>query len=283
MSYNASRTLPFRIEFMRQVRRRRTLWSYVYVIALPGLVSLASKFGSNQSSDNGRNSFGGGSMDLVGLAGHGAANFTATMLYFATGFVLVTVVAMFCGDTVASDASWATLRYLLAAPVPRTRLLKQKFSVSLLLSLFAVLLLPVASYLIGGLAFGWAPLQSPLGPTFGTWDSIWRLALMSGYVFVSLLFVAGLAFFMGTRTDAPLGAVSAAVIITIISNIMDAIGSLGNARQWLPTHFFYAWLDALSPTIDWTAMLRGASYSLIVFTLCCTATALLFGRKDIVS
>ena len=49
----------------------------------------------------------------------------------SAGFLLVVAVALFCGDTVASEAGWSSLRYLLAAPVPRTRLLRQKLAVAM--------------------------------------------------------------------------------------------------------------------------------------------------------
>ena len=53
------------------------------------------------------------------------------LFFVSAGFLLVVAVALFCGDTVASEASWASLRYLLAAPVPRARLLRQKLAVAL--------------------------------------------------------------------------------------------------------------------------------------------------------
>lgn len=280
MTYHPKSTLPFRVELIRQIRRKRTLAAYSFIIALPLLVAGAVKFGpSGGSSDR----FGGGGLDLVGLATHSAANFTATMFYFATGFVLITVVAIFCGDTVASEASWSTLRYLLAAPVPRARLLRQKIEVGLTLSFGAIALLPITSYLIGGIAFGFGGLQTPLGTTFNTGTGIARLAIMTTFLAFSLLFCAGVAFLMSVTTDAPLGAVGAAVGLVIVSNILDAISALGSLRQWLPTHYAYAWLDALTTNIDWTSMVRGASYSLITFALCLAGAIVKFGRKDITS
>lgn len=280
MTYHAKSTLPFRVELIRQIRRKRTLVAYSFIVALPLLVAGAVKFGpSGSNSDR----FGGGGLDLVGLATHSAANFTATMFYFATGFVLITVVAIFCGDTVASEASWSTLRYLLAAPVPRARLLRQKIAVGLTLSFGAIALLPITSYLIGGIAFGFGGLQTPLGTTFNTVTGITRLAIMTVFLALSLLFCAGVAFLMSVTTDAPLGAVGAAVGLVIISNILDAISALGSLRQWLPTHYAYAWLDALATNIDWTGMARGASYSLIAFSLCLAGAVVKFGRKDITS
>ena len=67
---------------------------------------------------------------LVSLATVGATNFALFTEFAAVGFLLVVVVSLFCGDTVASEASWASLRYLLAQPVPRSRLLRQKFIVA---------------------------------------------------------------------------------------------------------------------------------------------------------
>jgi len=279
MSYHAKSTLPFRVELIRQIRRKRTLVAYLFIVALPLLVAGAVKFGPSSNSDR----LGGGGLDLVGLATHSAANFTATMFYFATGFVLVTVVAIFCGDTVASEASWSTLRYLLASPVPRARLLRQKIAVSLVLSLGAIVLLPLASYLIGGITFGFGGLQTPLGTTFNTSDGIVRLVIMTAFLALSLLFVAGVAFIMSVSTDAPLGAVGAAVGLVIVSNILNAISALGSLRQWLPTHYAYAWLDALANNIDWSGMIRGSSYSLIAFALCLAGAVVKFGRKDITS
>lgn len=278
--YRARSTMPLRVELVRQLRRRRTLVAYLLVVALPLLVCLAVKFGSNPGS--GRR-LGSGSADLVGLATAGAANFTVTMFFFAAGFLLLVIVALFCGDTVASEASWSSLRYLLAAPVPRRRLLRQKLIVGLVLSLGAIVTLPLASYLIGLVAFGNAPLQSPLGGTFTAGEALARIAGIGGYLFVSLLFAAGVAFLMSVLTDAPLGAVGAAVVLVIISNILNAIDALGTLREWLPTHFSSAWLDLLATDVVWTDMARGAAYSVVACAICVAAAVWRFDRKDVVS
>src|SRR6266581_9323361 len=62
---------------------------------------------------------GSGAPGLVDLATTGGLNFAAFSFFASVGFLLVVAVALFCGDTVASEAGWASLRYLLAAPVPR--------------------------------------------------------------------------------------------------------------------------------------------------------------------
>ena len=282
MSYVVGNTLPYRVELYRQLKRKRTAFAYGFVLSLPILVSLAVKFGP--SGDDGESSeFGSGATDIIGLATLGAANFTTTMLFFSTPFLLVTVVALFNGDTVASEASWSTLRYLLASPVPRTRLLIQKMKVSLTLSFIAVLLVPISSWIVGAISFGTAPLQTPLGVTFDQSVTFARLAIMTGYLAISLLFVAGLAFYLSVRTDAPLGAVGGAVGITILLTILDAISALGSIREWLPVHYTDTWLDALSTTIDWSQMAKGASYCAISGVLFYALAINKFAKKDITS
>jgi ABC-2 type transport system permease protein len=282
MSYQVGKTLPYRVELYRQLKRKRTVFAYGFVLSLPILVAVAVKFGPSGNS-GGPTQLGSGTTDLIGLATLGAANFTTTMLYFSTPFLLVTVIALFNGDTVASEASWSTLRYLLASPVPRTRLLIQKMKVSLTLSLLAVLLVPLSSWLVGAIAFGMAPLQTPLGATFENSVALGRLSIMTGYLAISLLFVAGLAFYLSVRTDAPLGAVGVAVGISILLSILDAITALGSVRDWLPVHYAFTWFDALSTTIDWSEMIRGASYCAITGILFYALAINKFAKKDITS
>lgn len=282
MTYQANQTLPYRVELYRQLKRKRTAFAYGFVLSLPILVAIAVKFGPSGNS-GGPTRLGSGTTDLIGLATLGAANFTTTMLYFSTPFLLVTVIALFNGDTVASEASWSTLRYLLASPVPRTRLLLQKIKVSLTLSLIAVLLVPLSAWIVGTIAFGLKPLQTPLGATFDNATALSRIAIMTGYLAISLLFVAGLAFYLSVRTDAPLGAVGVAVGISILLNILDAITALGVVREWLPVHYAFSWFDALSITIDWSQMIRGASYCAMTGILFYALAIMKFAKKDVTS
>lgn len=280
--YNANKTLPYYIEMYRQLKRKRTLFSYLFVMSLPIIVALAVKFGTSGNS-TGPTRFGSGTADLIGLATKGAFNFTATMFYFATPFLLVAVISIFNGDTVASEANWSTLRYLLASPVPRTRLLIQKLKVSLTLSAFAIIILVATSWTVGRIAFGNAPLITPLGVTMQSNMAIPRLLIVAAYLAINLLSVAGLAFYLSVATDVPLGAVGGAIGIMILSNILDAITGLGALRNWLPTHYSFSWFDAFSSTIDWSQMIRGASYSIMLFGILIALAITKFGKKDVTS
>ena len=274
--YRASRSLGLMVEARRQLTRRRTQFALGFLVVLPFLLVAAFTLGSDSRD-------GGTAPALVDLATLGAANFTVFTMFVSSGFLLVVVVALFVGDTVASEASWSSLRYLLAAPVPRGHLLWRKLLVALGYSLFGLVLLPSVAFLAGGLFFGWAPLRTPLGVTLGGGQLLLRLVVIVGYVAVSLLFVAGLGFLLGTWTDAPLGAVGGAVLLVIVSNILDAVTALGDWRRLLPTHYGFAFTDALGEQIVWDAMLRGAlwscGYALVLFV----AAFRHFAGKDITS
>jgi len=274
--YRAERTLPLRVEIRRQLGRRRTQLTLALLVLLPGVLAAAFLLGPQPQPQS-------GGPALVDLATQGAANFTLFALFAASGFLLVVVVALFAGDAVAAEASWSTLRYLLAAPVPRSRLLRQKFLVALGFSGFSLVLLPVACLLIGWAAFGWAPVRSPLGTSLSAPQAVLRLAVIVGYLAVALLFVAALAFLIGVHTDAPLGAVGGAVLLVIVSNILDAVSALGGVRNFLPTHYLYAWLDTLGTDITWGAMARGALLSNAYSAVLLLAAWRHFLRKDIVS
>jgi ABC-2 type transport system permease protein len=161
--------------------------------------------------------------------------------------------------------------------------LRRKLIVALLYSVFALALLPTVAYLAGGVFFGWEPLRSPLGGELTAGQSVARIAISVAYVGISLLFVAGLGFLLGVITDAPLGAVGGAVMLVIVSNILDAVTALGEWRRFLPTHWSYAWTDTLTQEISWDEMARGALCSTVYAVVLLTWAWHHFLKKDITS
>src|SRR6185369_13132511 len=170
--FRPGRTLRAGVEFSRQLRRRRTHVVALVLLVLPLAIALAFEIGSPESSVSSANGDFSGPL-LANLATKGALNFALFTEFASAGFLLVVLVALFCGDTVASEASWASLRYLLAQPVPRSRLLRQKLAIAGVLSVAANVLLPLWAFLVGGLFFGWHPARSPIGGSFGTSASTW--------------------------------------------------------------------------------------------------------------
>ena len=275
VGYRAERTLPVRVEMARQLRRRRTQIALGFLILLPFLLLIAFKVGNGSSNRN--------SGQLVDLATQSGANFTVFAMFASASFLLVVVVALFFGDTVASEASWSSLKYLLAVPVPRGRLLRQKAVVSGLLSLAGLIVLPVVSLVVGVIWYGTGDLVGPTGEAMPFGSAIGTIGLATVYLAVNLFWVAGLALLLSVSTDAPLGAVGGAVLVSILSQILDSITALGGLREYLPTHWAYAWADLLSSNIDWGDMARGVLSALVYGVVFVALAARRFARKDISS
>lgn len=269
-----SRALPLRAELRRQLRRRRTQGIGWVVLLLPLLLVGAFALGTEDAS---------GQRGFVDLAQDSGANLTVFTLFASTGFLLVVVVALLAGDAVPSEASWSSLRYLLAAPVPRGRLLRQKLTVAGLSSLAALVLLPAWTLLVGGTAYGWGPYVGPTGAQIGWPTFAVRLLVIVAYLAVELTVVGAIAFALGVFTDAPLAAVGGAVLLMIVFAILDTIPALGALRAGLPGHYAFAWADALGTTIAWSDMATGALWSVGYAIVGVWLAVWHFLRKDITS
>ncbi|MCW2543437.1 MAG: hypothetical protein JWM40_989, partial [Frankiales bacterium] len=110
-----------------------------------------------------------------------------------------------------------------------------------------------------------------------------RLALGSGYVLACMAVVVALAFLFSTLTDAPLTAVGGAVVLVVVSEILDQVSALGSVRLWLPTHYWLAWLKLLVDPVDASEMTTGLLQMLPWVVLPLAVAFRLFSRKDILS
>ncbi|KGH47379.1 ABC transporter permease [Modestobacter caceresii] len=275
--YRPERTLRLGVELRRQFKRRRTLGVFALMAALPLILIGALQLGgTEEAEENSR-------INLVDVASASGLNLTLFTLFATTGFFLVVVFALFFGDTVASEASWGSLRYALAMPVPRARLLRQKWLAALVLSVGAMLLLVVVAVVAGGIAFGFGDVQTPIGVALDQGTALLRLAGMVGYLAVHLLVVGTLAFWLSTVTDAPLAAVGGAVFSTVVFAVLEQVEQLGGIRDWFPTAFNYAWTDLLQTPVDSGDLFRGVVQGL-VYSAVFTALAFRhFARKDVTS
>jgi ABC-2 type transport system permease protein len=267
--------LPLRAEIGRQVRRRRTIGIFTVLTVLPLVLLLAFWLGNDPNNS--------GERGFVDLAQESGANLVIFTLFASTNFLLIVIVALFAGDTVPSEASWASLRYLLAAPVRRERLLRQKLIVAALSSIVAFFFLAAWTLLVGGIAYGWGPYVGPTGIQIGWPEFLWRLLIIVGYLLLELSVVGAFAFTLGVLTDAPLAAVGGAVLLMILCAILDSITALGGIRDGLPGHYAYAWRDALAPTINYSDMITGALWSIGYAIIALWFAARHFLRKDITS
>jgi ABC-2 type transport system permease protein len=275
VGYKARKTLRLRVELVRQLRRRRVQLLLGFLVLLPFILWAAFEFGG----DGG----GGGGSGFVDLATSSAPNFVVFTLFAVSSFLLPMIVALFFGDTIASEASWSSLKYLLAMPIPRHRLMRQKAVASGLLSLFAITLLPAVALLVGVIFYGTGEALSPTGDAIPFDQAMVALLFTVIYLAIHLLWVAGMALFLTVSTDAPLGAVGGTVLVAILSSILDQITALEDLRNFLPTHYAFAWSDLISTDIDWSNMAAGAFSAVIYAAFFGMLAWRRFQTKDITS
>lgn len=268
-------------ELVRQLRRRRTWVALAGTAMVPIIIAVAIVV--NDGDDGGDGGGGGGDpTGLFDLATASGLNFALVSVAAMSGFLVPVVVALFTGDAVSSEAGWGSLRYLLARPVPRSRLLGRKLAVGVLLGLVAVAIVPLSGMVAGTIAFGWGGVQTPFG-VLAVGDALGRIVAICAYTAWSTAWVAALAFWLSTTTDAPVGAVAGTIVAVIVVQILDAISALGSLRDWLPVHESIAWVGLLATPARTHDLARGVLLQVPYVVVFLGLAFWGFHRKDVLS
>jgi len=256
--------------------RRRT-WAMLAAIALiPILLAVAVALSSARLAP------GEGPPFLVEVTQNGLfTGFTAMML--AMPLFLPLTVSVVAGDTIAGEAGLGTLRYLLISPVGRVRLLVTKYLASLVFILAGTFTLMIVGAAIGAILFPVGPVTLLSGFTISIFEAFGRMALVALYTTVSLSGMAAVGLFISTLTTVPVGAMTATLVTSGVSNILGNIPQLEWMHSWLFTYYWPYFADLLRAPIEWGSMLNN-----IVLQLGWIAVfgALAYGRfttKDILS
>src|SRR5689334_5549826 len=102
---------------------------------------------------------GQGGAFLAAVLSNGALYPAAAMALVLPVFLPVAV-AVLAGESIAGEASGGTLRYLVARPVGRTRLLVAKLLSMIAFVLFAIAMVGLTSYVTGIFLFGAGPAST---------------------------------------------------------------------------------------------------------------------------
>ncbi len=260
-----------RVEFEKQFLRLRTLLTLGVMAAMPTLMTIALELRNRQPHDN----------DLFALAKHSGLNMPLAALSVMSNFLLPAVVAIYAGSAIAEESTWGSLRYLLLRPVSRARVLTSKLAVVLMLSLVATVLISATGVIEGVLAFGWKPVLTPSLNLVQPDTAFIRLSLATVYVAWSMTSIIALAYMLSTLTDASMGAVSGAVGVAILSEILVAITPLGGIRTILPTYYWHAWEGLFANPVTTDHMIRGVLLQLPYVAIFLTVAWGWFHHKDI--
>ncbi|MGE5132476.1 MAG: ABC transporter permease [Gemmatimonadota bacterium] len=280
-----------RVELVKLARRPRTWASIVLLCGLPVVVAVFVAV-----------------THLAPPPGQGPALLSAVLssgqLYPAAALAIVlpvflpVAVAVVGGDAIAGEASAGTLRYLLARPVGRTRLLIAKLVALVAYTLAAVVLVAVTAYLTGVLLFGSQPVAATSGGL--TTSNISAVATLSGtamspadialrtlgaisFIAVSMLGVGAIALFLSTVSDSALGAALGALAALITSAALVALNAAEAVSPYLPTRYWLAWVDFFRDPIVWHNLARGYAVQAVYVAVFLAAAWAHFATKDITS
>lgn len=166
-------------------------------------------------------------------------------------------VSLLAGETVAGEAAAGTLRYLLVRPVGRTALVVQKYLAVMTVLALAVLWVIVVSLIAGGIAFGMRSLPTLSGSTLGVGTGLLRIAGSGAYVVLELAGLVAVGVFASVWTESPIGAGAITLVVSIASQILDALSSLNAIHPYLLTHDWLAFSDLLRSPVAWGGIEHG--------------------------
>ncbi|MGI8720877.1 MAG: ABC transporter permease [Geodermatophilaceae bacterium] len=192
-------------------------------------------------------------------------------------------VAAISGDAVAGEANLGTLRYLLAVPVHRTRMLAVKYLAIVIFSVAAVLFVAAVGVILGLLLFGTGPVTLLSGTQIGTAAGLGRLLLICGYVSVCLASFGAIGLFVSTLTEQPIGATIAVLGLAVVSQILDSITAVSTIHPYLPTHYWLAFGDLLRDPISTDLIATGLLSAAVYAAIFWTAAWARFSGKDVTS
>jgi ABC-2 type transport system permease protein len=194
------------------------------------------------------------------------------------------------------------LRYLLARPVGRTRLLVAKLAALIVYTLSAVVAVAVTAYITGRLLFGSQPVAvtnsgggitptiivahaatSLSGTALTPADILARTIGAIAFIGVSMLGVGAIALFLSTITDSSLGAALGALAALVTSEVLVTLDAAAAVGPDLPTRYWLAWVDFFRDPIVWRDIERGFAVQAIYVVVFLGAAWAHFATKDVTS
>src|SRR6266542_1409897 len=213
-------------------RRRRNLVLLAVVAAVPAIIGVALRLaGAPRGGD------GEGPPFFSQITGNGLFLSFAALTVLLT-LVLPLVVSVVAGDSVAGEAGYGTLRYLLTVPAGRTRLLAIKYLVTAIFALCATTVVTVVAVITGLALFPVGPVTLLSGTTVSLAESLVRLAFVTLYVAAAMTTLGAIGLAFSTLTEHAIGAIAATAIIAVASEVFDNIPQFAAMHTYLPTHWW---------------------------------------------
>ena len=244
----------FRSELRQVFLRRRNLLLLAVVALFPILIGVGLRLASHPRGGGGGG--GGGLSFVTELTGNGIfLSFIALSILLT--LVMPVVVAVVAGDSIAGEAGYGTLRYLLAVPAGRTRLLAVKYGVIVVFALAVTFVVTAVALATGAVLFPIGPVTLLSGTTVSLADGILRLVFVSLYVAAAMAALGAIGLAISTLTEHAIGAIAALAIFVVASEVADQVPQFAVIQPYLPTHWWNSFDSLLRVPIDSSTLLKG--------------------------
>ena len=267
------------VELRKLFRRPRTWVTIAVLNALPVLVAVLLQLTDLAPRP------GEGPPFLSAVLTNGAL-FPLAALAIVLPLFLPIAVAVVAGDAVAGEAQAGTLRYLLARPAGRTRLLVAKLVAVIAFVLVTVLVVAGVGYVVGTTLFEAQAVggtTSVSGTSLTQSELAGRSVLAIGYVTVSMLGVAAFGLFFSTLTDSPLAAALGALAVLVTSSLLFTLDAASPVAPYLPTRYWLAFVDLFRDPVLWRDVVRGLALQGVYVGVLLAAAWANFTTKDVTS
>jgi ABC-2 type transport system permease protein len=265
--------------FLNELRlvffRRRNQLLLAVVVLFPLLIGIGLKLAAPQSHGvgGGGGPASGGAAFFNQLAGNGVfLTFIALSLLLI--LVLPVVIAVISGDSVAGEAGYGTLRYLLTVPAGRTRLLAVKYGAIVVWAVVATFIVAAVALLVGVILFPVGPVTLLSGTTVSLGAGLVRVLLVTLYVCAAMAALGAIGLAISTFTEHAIGAIAAVMILVVASEVVDQIPQFATVAPYLPTHWWNSFDSLLRTPVDTTTLWHGmASFGVYAVLFCAIAWA----------
>jgi ABC-2 type transport system permease protein len=254
--------------------RRRTIAGLGVLAVVPVILAVSVRVSSGSP--------GGGPDFIIGITGNGLFVAFAALALELPLFLPLAVSAI-SGDSVAGEANLGTLRYLLAIPAGRTRLLVIKYAAIVIFAVAATFLVALIGSVMGLALFGGGDMTLLSGTQTSLADGLWRLVLSSLYLAAQFSALGAIGLFVSTLTEQPVGATIAIVLVNVLMFVLNSIAQLDWLHPWLLTHWWTSFADLLRDPIATESIQRGLITALVYTGVFWVAAWARLSTKDISS
>ncbi|MGW5159081.1 ABC transporter permease [Nonomuraea wenchangensis] len=257
-------------------RRPRNMALLAVLGVVPVILGIGLRLASGTAGDG---EMGGIVQNLAG----NSLMLTFLSFSFLVLLLMPVAVSVVAGDAIAGEAGGGTLRYLLAAPAGRGRLLAVKYLNAVVFGYAVTAVVAVTALLTGLALFPGGSVTLLSGTTITMGEGLLRILLAVGYVGAAMAALAAVALALSTFTEVAIGAIAGTLVLLVVCQVVRAVPALAPVTPYLLPTRFTAFDAVLRDPVDFAALRDGLLSFAAYIALFGSIAWARFSGKDITS